>query len=82
MRFVRPEFAQYIMLCLEEKEEMLTNECLNSIEPGSLPIDRVDYPSRILPVALVEIQPLPCKYRINGFLRIILNGMQDLHALL
>ncbi|GFX59680.1 hypothetical protein TNCV_3754451 [Trichonephila clavipes] len=58
---------------------MLTSECRNSIQAEFLPISCVDYCSVISPFALVEIQLL-YEYGINGVLRGILNGMQNLHA--
>ena len=41
----------------------------------------VDYCSALLPVVLVHIHPLSCKYGMNGLLRVLLNSMQDLNAL-
>lgn len=46
-----------------------------------LPIESVSYRFLNSLIALVEIQPLPIEYGINGLLRTILNGMQDLNAL-
>ena len=52
----------------------------NSIEAGSLPIWCVNYRS-VIALTLVDIHPLSCECRINGLLRVILNGMNDLKAL-
>lgn len=40
----------------------------------------MNYLTVISPIALVEIQPLSCEYGINGLLRAILNGIQDLNV--
>ena len=58
---------------------MCTNKRPNSIDAGSLRIERVDYRFMILPVSLFDIHPLSCEYGINRLLRIILNGMQELN---
>ena len=68
------------MLCLEWKE-MHTNKCRKLIKAGSLPIVTVDYSSPISSITPSEIQPLSWEYGINGLLKIILNGMQDLNIL-
>lgn len=45
---------------------MLTSECQNSKEAKLLPIESVDYRPVISTTALVEIQPLACKYANVG----------------
>lgn len=44
---------------------MLASKCWNSIETRSLLMDKVDYRSVMLHVALVEVQPLSCEYGIG-----------------
>ena len=78
--FVRSEFAQNTLLYFGEEEEMHISKYRNSIEAGSFTIESVDYRSLILPVTLVNIHPLSCKYKIKG-IRVKMNCMEDLNTL-
>ena len=61
---------------------MHTSKGRNPIEVESLPIEIMEYRSVILLVALFDIHSLSCECRINVFMRVTLNCMQDLIALL
>lgn len=73
-RFARSAFAQNMVLCLMQYEEMLTSKCRNSIKAGSLPMKSVNYHSLISPITRVEIQPLSYKYGINRLPWVIRNS--------
>ena len=59
---------------------MHTSKCRYLIEAGFLPSKSVDNHSLISPTALVDIHLQSYEYGINGLLRFILNGMQNLNA--